>query len=144
MTNQLPSDRHSNLEKTQTWSSIFRIKATVLLHVIRKKRRTKQKTLQSHNQQPEDNVIIVDDTHDTDSVTSRNHQISEDQVPVETGTRSGHRTEVEQYETALKLKASRAQLLKDVDLNLLRSVAEIAFRQAALKSLGPSTSSRAR
>ncbi|ETK84602.1 hypothetical protein F441_10628 [Phytophthora nicotianae CJ01A1] len=94
-----------------------------------KKRCTKQKALRS-----DENVIIVDDNHDTESVTLRNHQISEDQIYGETQSKSGRRTEMDTYETALKLTASCAQLLKDVDLNLLRSVAEVAFRAASSES----------
>ncbi|KAG7375986.1 hypothetical protein PHYPSEUDO_014703 [Phytophthora pseudosyringae] len=86
------------------------------------------------NQQPSDNVIVVDDNPDTDSAASRDRRISEDQVRAETSTRPGHRSEVEQYETALKLNGCRVQLLKDVDVNLLRAVAAIAFRKAALPS----------
>lgn len=100
-----------------------------------KKRRKKQKTTEQaptsqQKQQPREDVIAVDDT---DSAASRDLQTSGDQAPAGTITRFGRRAEVVQYESALKTRGYRAQLLKDVDLNLLRSLAEIAFRQAALE-----------
>ncbi|KAK1933971.1 hypothetical protein P3T76_011731 [Phytophthora citrophthora] len=76
-------------------------------------------------------VVVVDGT---DSTASEDHNKSGGPAPVESKVRPTRPTEVEQYESSLKLGTSRAQLLKDIDLNLLRSVAEIAYRQSALQS----------
>ncbi|KAL3666273.1 hypothetical protein V7S43_008524 [Phytophthora oleae] len=102
-----------------------------------KKRRKKQTTselaqdIMRQMEETSDEVVVVDGT---DSTASGVHNNREDSTPIERNIRPTRRTEVEQYESSLKLSSSRAQLLKDVDLNLLRSVAEIAFRQSALQS----------
>ncbi|KAG1684246.1 hypothetical protein DVH05_011495 [Phytophthora capsici] len=99
------------------------------------KRRKKQTTselaqdIMRQMEETSDAVIVIDST---DSTASGDHN-SKDPAPIETEARPTRRTEVEQYESSLKLGSSRAQLLKDVDLNLLRSVAEVAFRQSTLQ-----------
>ncbi|EGZ29323.1 hypothetical protein PHYSODRAFT_294532 [Phytophthora sojae] len=99
-----------------------------------KKRRRKQATqeqVHSSSDRPKcGNVIVVDDNNETDSATSRGPSTNNHQGSTEPPRNM--RTPVEQYESALKARGSQAQLLKDLDLSLLRSVAEIAFCQVTL------------
>jgi hypothetical protein len=101
----------------------------------RQRRRKKLKTSE-HSEtevgQARNDVIVVDDSHDTDSPPPRARCTTEEQETPQPRTRPDRRTEVEKYEAALKLRGATAQLLKGVDLNLLRSVAQVAYRVSKL------------
>ncbi|KAE9322404.1 hypothetical protein PR003_g17245 [Phytophthora rubi] len=81
-------------------------------------------------------------TQDDTKLSAPIKSVKEESIPFIAADGCGQLVQFGAYEAALTARGWRAQLLQDIDLHLLRSVAGIARRQSALAATGQKSPSR--